>query len=200
MSGTQPQVRGEKLVEKVLEATLEELATKGYAAVSIEDIAERAGVAKTTVYRRWPTKADVVLAAMHRVADDFTLGSDTGSIRGDLIGVLTGFRDFISTPRGASLVRMMAVENVCSEVTELAREIRKDKEAMPHAIMTRAIKRGELPRGTDPKLMLDTLFATVQHSVLFLHEPYDDQKIAQLVDLVLVGAENSGGRRLRRAK
>ena len=46
------QVRGEKLVEKVLEAALEELAAKGYAAASIEEISERAGVAKTTVYRR----------------------------------------------------------------------------------------------------------------------------------------------------
>jgi AcrR family transcriptional regulator len=200
MSGAQRQVRGEKLVEKVLEATLEELATRGYAALSIEDIAERAGVAKTTVYRRWPTKGEVVHAALMRVADDFILIADTGSIRGDLVAMLKGLRDFISTSRGASLLRTVAVEGVCSELSELTRRIRKDKEAMPNAVMARAMKRGELPRGTDPKLLLDTLFAALQNTVLFFGDPCDDRKIAQLVDLVLVGAQNGGGRQLRRAK
>jgi AcrR family transcriptional regulator len=200
MSGAQRQVRGEKVVEKVLEATLEELAITGYAALSIEDVAQRAGVAKTTVYRRWPTKREVVHAAMLRVADDFILGSNTGSIRSDLIAMLKGFRDFMSTPRGASLVRTLVVDNGCSELSKLTYDIRMDKEAMPLAVVARAIKRGELPRGTDPKLLLDTLFASVQNSVLFLEDVCDDQKIAQLVDLVLVGAENAGGRRLRRAR
>jgi hypothetical protein len=137
---------------------------------------------------------------MQRVADDFILVGDTGSVRSDLITMLKGFRDFASTPRGASLIRMILVENLCSELADLSQEIRKDKEAIPQAMMMRAIRRGELPRGTDPKLLVDTAFAAVQNSVLFMHEPYDDQKIAQLVDLLLVGAENAGGRRLRRAK
>ncbi|MDB4935677.1 MAG: Transcriptional regulator, TetR family [Labilithrix sp.] len=196
----EPQVRGERLVGKVLEAALEELATTGYAALSIESVADRAGVAKTTIYRRWPEKDDLVLAAMKCVADDFVLSGDTGSIRDDLFALLKRFRDFASTTRGASLMRMMQVEGVASELTELTRRMRKDKETVPQRMVARAIRRRELPRGTDPQLLLDTLFAAVQNMLMFKGETCDDRKIAQLVDLVLVGAVNGGGRRLRRAK
>ena len=194
------QLRGERLVEKVLEATLEELGAKGFAAVSIEDVADRAGVAKTTIYRRWPTKAELVLAAMHRVADDFIVVGSTGSVRGDLISMLKGFRDFAATARGASLLRMMQVEDACAEITRLAQRIRKEKESQPHEVVTRAIRRGELPRGTDAQLVVDTLFAAVQNILMFQHLKCDDRKVAQLVDLVLVGAAHGGARTLRRAK
>jgi AcrR family transcriptional regulator len=195
-----PQVRGERLVEKVIEAALEELAAKGFAAMSIEEVADRAGVAKTTIYRRWPTKADLVLAAMHSVADDFIMFGDTGSVRGDLIAMLGGFRDFAKSVRGASLIRMMQIEDLCSEVSKLATQIRKEKETEPHAVIARAVRRGELPRGTDPALVIDTLFAAVQNLIVFQHAKCDDRKVAQLVDLVLDGAANGGARQLRRAK
>jgi AcrR family transcriptional regulator len=196
----EPQVRGERLVEKVIDAALEELAAKGFSAMSIEEVADRAGVAKTTIYRRWPTKADLVLAAMHSIADDFILSGDTGSIRGDLIAMLKGFRDFATTARGASLIRMMQIEDVCAEVTKLALRIRKEKEMIPQEVVTRAIRRGELPRGTDAHLIVDTLFAAVQNMLLFQHQKCDDRKVAQLVDLVLNGATHGGARQLRRAK
>jgi len=199
-AAARPQVRGERLVEKVIDATLEELASKGFAAISIEEVADRAGVAKTTIYRRWPTKAELVLAAMHSVADDFSMSADTGSIRGDLIAMLKGFRDFASTARGASLIRMMQVEDRCADVTKLALQIRKDNEMVPQALLTRAARRGELPRGTDARLIVDTLFAAVQNILLFQHQKCDDRKVAQLVDLVLTGAAHGGARQLRRAK
>lgn len=194
------QVRGEKLVEKVLEAAVEELAAKGYGATSIEDIAERAGVAKTTLYRRWPTKADLVLAALNRVAGEIVAAHDTGSLRGDLLAMLGTFRDFARTPQGGSLMRMMLAEGASGEISKVARTIRESREDSLRAVITRAIKRGELPRGSDPKLILDLLFAMVQHYVLFMNDPCDDLKIAQFVDLVLVGAENGGARPLKRAR
>lgn len=194
------QVRGEKLIDKVLEATVEELAAKGYAATSIEDVAARAGVAKTTIYRRWPTKGELALAALGRVADDVTGAGDTGTLRGDLVAMLRAFRDFAMTPRGGSLMRMMLTENTCGEISEVARTIRKSKEAMPRTVITRAIKRRELPVGSDAKLILDLLFGAVQHYILFIEEEVDDRRIEQLVDLVLMGATNGGARALKRAK
>jgi AcrR family transcriptional regulator len=194
------QVRGGKLIDKVLEAAVEELAAKGYAATSFEDIAERAGVAKTTIYRRWPTKPELVLAALGCVAADVTSAGDTGSLRGDLVAMLRTFRDFAMTPRGGSLMRMMLSEGGAGEIAEVARKIRKSKEAFPRAVITRAVKRGELPRGSDAKLILDLLFGGVQHYVIFISEPCTDRKIEQFVDLVLVGAQNGGARALKRAK
>lgn len=194
------QVRGEKLVEKVLEATVEELAAKGYGATSIEDIAERAGVAKTTIYRRWPTKPELALAALERVADDVANPRDTGTLRGDLILMLRSFRDFAMSPRGASLMRMMMTEGTCGDIAEVARTIRKSKETTPRAVIARAIKRGELPKGSDAKLILDPLFGAVQHYILFDNDPVDDRRIEHLVDLILMGAQNGGARPLKRAK
>jgi AcrR family transcriptional regulator len=191
--GDQRQVRGEKVVAKVLEATLEELAAKGYNAASIEDVAVRAGVAKTTIYRRWPTKADLVLAAIHRVADDIVNPRVAGSsLRDDLVSILCSFRDVASSPRGGSLMRMMLAEGAHGEVAAVARSIRKTKEALPRAFVERAIKRGELPAGSNAQLIFDLLFGAVQHYVLFVAEPCDDRKIEQLVDLVLVGAHRGG--------
>ncbi len=195
-----PQIRGDKLVDKVMEATLEELARQGYGSLSIEDVAVRAGVAKTTVYRRWPTKPELVLAALGCAADDAGVASnDTGSLRGDLMAMMRSFRDFASTSRGSSLMRMMLAEGSASEVATLARTMRKSRETKPRAVIRRAIARGELPKGSDPRLVLSTLFGVVQHYVLFLDEPCDDRTLDRLVTLVLDGASNGGARPVRRA-
>lgn len=94
---------------------------------------------------------------------------------------------------------MLSEGNTCTEIAELARKIRKSKEADPRAVITRAIKRGELPKGSDPKTILDVLFSVVQHYVLFTGEPCDDRRIAQVIDLVLAGAENGGARPVKSA-
>jgi AcrR family transcriptional regulator len=190
--GAERQVRGERLIDKVLEATVEELAAKGYGATSVEDIAERAQVAKTTIYRRWPSKPDLVKAALARVAADVGGLHDTGSLRGDLVATLGSFRDFASSPRGGSLIRTMLGEGASAEVAEVARAIRRSKESQPAAVLARAVARGELPEGAaEEKVIFDLLFGAVQHYVLFLAEPCDNRKIERLVDLVLSGAQKA---------
>ena len=187
-----PQVRGERLVQKVLEATVEELSLKGFAALSVEEVAERAGVAKTTVYRRWPTKADLAVAAMHQVADHIIKVEDTGSLRGDLSVLLRSFRDFAWTPRGQSLMRMMVGDAMNAEIAEFVRRVREEKSREPRELVLRAIARGELPRGTDASVLLDVAFGAVQHYLCFMHVRVSDAQIAQIIDVVLVGAEHGG--------
>jgi AcrR family transcriptional regulator len=194
------QVRGERLIDKVLEATVEELSAKGYAALSIENVAERAAVAKTTIYRRWPTKAELVLAALHRLADDVGVVADPGSVRLYLIATLKAFRAFAMSPHGGSLMRMMLAEGASGDLATVARDIRKCKESSSHGVIAKAIKRGELPRGTDPALIMDTLLGVMQHYLFFVNDPPSDLTIERLVDLVLVGAESGGARPLKRAK
>jgi len=189
---TAPQLRGERVVKKILEAAVEELSAKGLAALSMEDVAARAGVAKTTVYRRWPTKVDLAVAAMHQVADDIIRVEDTGSLRGDLMALLRSFRDFAWTPRGQGLMRMMMTDVMHAEISEFARRIREEKAHEPTNIVLRAIARGELPRETDPSLVLDTAFGAVQNYLCFMQVPVSDARIAQIIDLVLVGAEHGG--------
>ena len=187
-----PQLRGERVVQKVLEATIEELSVHGLAALSIEDVAERAGVAKTTVYRRWPTKVDLAVAAMRQVADDIIRVEDTGSLRGDLMVILRSFRDFAWSPRGQGLMRMMMTDVMHAEISEFARRIREEKSQEPRNIVLRAVARGELPRGSDAALLLDVAFAAVQHYLCFVHVPVSDARLAQIIDLVLLGAQQGG--------
>jgi AcrR family transcriptional regulator len=182
------------VVEKVLDATVEELSVKGYGALSIEDVAERAGVAKTTIYRRWPAKADLALAALKRFADEVVISVDTGTLRSDLISMLKSFRAFASSPRGQSLMRMMIAEGATGDVARMAKKIRTSKESEPREVVTRAIARGELPRGTDARLVLDVLFGAVQHYLFFMQSRCTDQQLEQIVDLVLAGAANGGAR------
>src|SRR5258705_12527876 len=71
----------------ILRRTLEELAAADYGGLSIDSVARRAGVNKTTVYRRWPTKADLVGSAITALADQMTVGPSTGSLRADLLEI-----------------------------------------------------------------------------------------------------------------
>jgi AcrR family transcriptional regulator len=191
----QKQVRGESLVDRVVDAALEELSARGYEGFCVEAVAERAGVNKTTIYRRWPTRVDLARAALARSADTFALPSDTGTVRGDLVSFMKSLRDFASSTQGRSLMRMLLADD--REVADLAQSMREAKESIPREIVDRAVARGEIPRGTDATLVFDTIVAAVQHQVLFLRGPCDDRWIAQLVDLVVVGAEHSTNRPVR---
>jgi AcrR family transcriptional regulator len=179
----------------VLETVLEEFARVGYAALSIEEIAIRAGVNKTTIYRRWPTKNELVHAACLEVANEVTACPDTGSLRGDLFELLRAFRDLLATPRGQSLMRMILAEGGESEIARLARTVRDTKDSIPKRAITRAIQRGELPHGSDPDLILRTLTGALEHQMLFLGEHPNDRQLAQQIELVLTGAAQGGARR-----
>jgi AcrR family transcriptional regulator len=195
MTSIAPQVRGERLVKKILEVVLEELARVGYGALSIEEVALQAGVNKTTIYRRWPTKAELVQAACLELADEVSVTPDTGTLRGDLFEMLRAYRDLLDTARGLSLTRMVMAEGGDSEVSRLARTVRDSKDVISKRVIARAIARGELPKGSDAELILHMLGGALQHRILFLGERQSDRQLTMMVDLVLNGAANGGARR-----
>src|SRR5262245_42346850 len=102
--------RSERVVRDVIQATAAELARVGYAALRVEDVAAQAGVNKTTVYRRWPPKADLVGAALRGVRGAPPEPPDTGSVRADLLLLLREVIAVVSTPEGRSIHRMITVE------------------------------------------------------------------------------------------
>ena len=186
------QVRGPRLVDKVLEATLRELETRGYSELSIEEVAARAEVAKTTIYRRWESKAALVRDALVRVSDTVARDVDTGSLRGDLFATLTSFRAFATSPRGQSLLRTGLGASVDAELLAVAQEVRKQREDLPLRIVARAVARGELPKGTNAELVVDTLVGALVHWILFAHREPTDRALRAIIELVLVGAANGG--------
>lgn len=182
------QVRGERVVGKILEATIDELCAKGYAAMSVEDVAKVAGVAKTTTYRRWPDKSDLALDALRSLADEAIAVRDTGTLRGDLLAMLRGFRAFMTSRTGQSLTRMLLGEGLDPGLRDIITRMCAEKEKQPLALVTRALERGELAPGTDPEVVLELLFGAVQHRLMFVHQPCPDRWLAKIVDLVVAGA------------
>lgn len=195
MCADERQVRGPRLVEKVLDAAIDELSSKGYASLSIETVAERAGVAKTTIYRRWPTKAALARDALSRTGDNIVRVDETGSTRGDLFAVIESFRTFATSPQGQSLLRMAAAEALGSELATLVHEIRRDKELLPLRLVERAVTRGELPPSTNAQLVVDTLIGAVLHRVLRARRGASNKELHDIVDLVLAGAVHVGAAR-----
>lgn len=184
-----PLVRGDAIVARVLDAAIRELSQAGYRALRVEDVAARAGVNKTTVYRRWPTKADLVRDALVATKASFAHEMpQTGALRTDLIAIARTFVAHASDPLGRSLVRMFAAESSDPEVIALARSLRDRNESPPRRLIEAAVARGELVSGVDHTVMLHALIGALHHRLFFMQEPPDEAFLTRLVDLLLLGA------------
>lgn len=180
------------MVQEVLRATATELARAGYAALRVEDVAAQAGVNKTTVYRRWPTKAELVAAALRSKRPLHAEAPDTGSVQGDLMRLLREFVAQWSTPEGRGIARMIMAELDHPEVDALARSLNEEFRAPWYAVLKRAVERGELPAGTDARLVTEMLLSTVRSRLLRLNAQADEEFLTAVVELVLVGAKGRG--------
>src|SRR5260221_147731 len=101
--------RSARVVSEVLSATLEVFAEQGYAGLSIEAVALRAGVNKTTVYRRWPTKVELVGDALFSLRDEDPEPPDTGSLPEDLLVVLPHWAAQMLTPRRRAIMHSISL-------------------------------------------------------------------------------------------
>ncbi len=156
-----PGGRSARVRRAVLEATLDELVDRGYSAMTIQGIASRAGVNKTSLYRRWGTKgallADALLATSAPPADP----PDTGDVRTDLVGL------WMIAPapvRIGELSRPVAVSRALAaaaddpDVSAAHQALWGRRLALVKVIVDRAVQRGQLPAGADPALLMDLLF------------------------------------------
>ncbi len=192
--------RSERVVTSILSAALSELARVGYDAFRLEDVATRAGVAKTTVYRRWPTKAELVGAAIRQAgAYDETL-PDTGSIRSDMLAMVERAMELIDTPEGRAVTRMTTTDTTDPEIHALVRSLREEKRKNRARIVARAQERGELPNDVDPLLITEPVFSYAFTRLLRLGERLDRGTCERLIDLVITGAEHGAGKRASRPR
>lgn len=166
-------------------ATFEELSRVGYAAMRVEDIAARSGVNKTTIYRRWPTKAELLTNAVMVHAERRLPPIDTGSVRGDLrASLLSAFQ---LRPYEQGVLRAIQMERSLQDVEAFAQHMREQLHDLRVAMVKRGIERGELPRNVDVGLVVDILSAPVQRALL-VNESMDAAAIDRLLDVVLAGA------------
>jgi AcrR family transcriptional regulator len=158
--GVRVKGRAARVVSDVLIATAEELSRVGYGALRVEDVATRSGVNKTTIYRRWPTKPELVGAALRAVWQSPEV-PDTGSLRSDFVTSLTKTATFAMSPIGRGLTRVIQVERAHPELEPIARALREDLRSLRELLVQRAIDRKELPPHTDSRFLHDMMTAPI---------------------------------------
>jgi AcrR family transcriptional regulator len=177
--------RASAVVDRVVAATFAELSRVGYEAMRVEDVAALSGVNKTTIYRRWPTKAELLTSAVIAYAKKHAPPIDTGTLRGDLrASLLTAFN---LRPFEQGILRVIQMERSVEEIDAFAQRMRDQLREMRVAMVRRGIERGELPPGVDVELAVDLISAPVQRALLF-NESMDSAGIDRVLDLVLAGA------------
>src|SRR6266516_2580600 len=103
-----PRRRGQLLFEAIFEATVAELTETGYAGLAMERIAARARTSKASLYRRWPSRADLVVDAIRHCSPELSHPPDTGNLREDLLSLLRGMADRLDGPFGEALRGVLA--------------------------------------------------------------------------------------------
>lgn len=148
-------------------ATLAEFVERGYVGLSVEGVAARAGVAKATIYRRYPNKAALVVDAVRVGAciDDHL--PDSGDLRADLTSILRGMVERFRGPDGAVLVAFAAERVRHPELAaEFERSVIGNKRRHVRELLQAAIDRGQLPADADTELIAEAGPALVWHHAL----------------------------------
>jgi AcrR family transcriptional regulator len=171
-----------------IEATLAELAENGYAALSLEKVARRAGVAKTTLYRRWGTREELVLEAMLERAGEHISVPDTGSLREDLLELARTAAANAASPEVSAMARAVAAESPHdSRLAAANRRFWAERLTLDAAIVERAIERGEVAAGTDPRRVIEAVLGPIHLRLLLTGEPVDRSFVEGIVDVVVNG-------------
>lgn len=169
----------------VIGATLSLLTERGIAGTTIEAVAERSGVAKTTIYRQWDSQPGLVLDAFNSVRQS-PVDPDTGTLRGDLLDLLTGFARALSGgPAPGLMFALIDAAERDPTFAALHRREAQDRHAVILAVVSRGVRRGELPAGTDPAEVLDLLAGPVFHRRAVSAGSVDVAFAARIVDRVL---------------
>jgi AcrR family transcriptional regulator len=178
--------RSARVVSKVLETTLEVLGHEGYASLRVEDVASRAGVNKTTIYRRWPTRADLVVAALTTLAGP-PHAAETGRLEPDLHALFMTATTLRSTRAGRAFVSALIAESGDPEVDRVCADLRELHRAPARKVLEHAKRRGELPRDTDLALLLDVLTGAIYGRLRECADPLDPEWVRRVIRLVLSG-------------
>jgi len=188
--GVRVKGRAARVVSDVLVATAEELTRVGYAALRVEDVAARSGVNKTTIYRRWPTKPELVTAAVRAVWQSPEV-PDTGSLRDDFIASLKKTAQFAMSPIGRGLTRVIQLERAHPELEPIALSLRADYRRLREQLVQRGIDREEVPAHTDARFLSDLMSAPIFFRLFTDGESVDGAFIETVVDVVLCGVRQS---------
>jgi AcrR family transcriptional regulator len=186
--------RGATVIRRTLDATVAELGRAGYAALRVDDVARRARVNKTTVYRRWPTKDVLVRAALGSLVERASAITvpNTGSLHGDLVELAQQKLRFARSSEGCALIR--AVEAADPELMTIVGPLRALRDVIFRTVLERARARGVIRADVDISLFIDIVQLACDHARSRPGGRVDAQFVNGLVDLLLRGAGKPAAR------
>ncbi|MCA2262651.1 TetR/AcrR family transcriptional regulator [Mycobacterium marseillense] len=185
-AGVSRRRRGPALEEALLDAAWTELTERGYDELTIDAVAVRAGTSRAVLYRRWPNKQELALAAVaHEVAKDVVVAPDTGGLRGDVIALL----------RQANKVRVGMVvplltrlggfyQQTGSSLADLETRVRGRRDDALEQAIQRAVDRGEIERDQLTERIARLPVDLFRYEVLMTLRPLPDEAIEEIVDTV----------------
>jgi AcrR family transcriptional regulator len=181
--------RGAALEEAILQAAAEVLRESGVAGLTMDQVARRAGTNKNAIYRRWPNRVALGVAAYRRLADAETTVPDTGSLRDDALELLRRANSTWSSPHGEILRGLIAA---AGSAPELLAELRDPAnggayEAAWLAVLGRAVARGEAaPEALHPRVVAAPA-ALLRHEYMMRGVPaVPDAVLAEIIDEVFL--------------
>ena len=187
--------RSARVRDAVLKSAFELLIEQGHGGFTITEVAARAGVHETSIYRRWGTPNALLVDAWLGFFDDAIPIPDTGSLRSDLIALGESGAAVHRSPRGQAILALILVRDERSLKVKHEYWQRRFERLRP--VFDRAIARGEFPPDADPFVLLQILIAPRFFRLLVSIEPLDDWPIAEVVDRVLNGYAPSPKRTAR---
>lgn len=178
--------RSARVRESALHAALDVAAESGYADVTMNQVARRAGIAATTILRRWGSAEALLLDAMLTYSEDQLAIPDTGTLRGDFDAFARLLTSYLSSPEGGVLARALAA-NDDEDLAATRAEFWKTRLGTASAIIDRAIDRGELPAGANAQRALELVIAPLHFRHLMTHQMIDDAYLDEVVEVVVRG-------------
>ena len=193
--------RSEKAHQAILGAAIDLLLTEGLEAVSMDEVADHAGVSKATIYRWWPTKETLALDALYHEWNTFQPAlPDTGSPRSDLLALV---RPWVRRARTKPYARVVAAlieeTHTDPDFAKLYHERFVNPRRDPaRAVLRRAIERGQIPEDTNIEVTLDLLYGALFHRLLHAHAPLSERFVTDVVDASLAGLETKPRKKTKR--
>ena len=165
-----PGGRSADVRRRALDAVRGHLVEHGYDALNVDVVADRAGVHRTTVYRRWRDVGGLLADVLAEAAGDEWAPPDTGSLHGDLLAINREIHAALSAepPITAALI---AASFRSKQAADALRLFWADRYARCSVIVRRAVERGEIPARTDPRRLLIAATAPLYHEMILLRTP-----------------------------
>jgi AcrR family transcriptional regulator len=177
--------RGKVLEAAIFKVVFEELAETGYVNFSIERVAARAGTSKPVIYRRWPTRAQLVYAALRATRPVLSTETpDTGTVRGDVMVILRGVAELVDELTPEVIFGLIA-ELLHESDSSLFTEVHELNTKLMMEILTRGVARGEIAEKLTPRLAA-LPFDLVRHQLVLLRQPLTAQDMEEIVDRIFL--------------